>query len=302
MVALKQFRHVDKFKKERDNLEKIRRLKNNKHMTLSLGSFSQEGRHCLIFPWAEGGDLDNLWKYGNSRLRTPELALWSLQQMSGLAETLLDLHLGFDEKTNCRHGDLKPQNILHFLTNGEGILKITDFRISSIHDNSTFERKETPTVERATTPSYEAPEAAPALLTKQARSLKYDIWSLGCIFLEFTIWLVDGWEDIESFNEQRKPKATTDPSRSHFYDIKDGIPGVHLAVKQKIADLKEDRRSNQGTALGELLDLIEENLLIVEVDKRLDAGQLCERLRNIVQKAVSDPIYLFNDTSSTAVS
>jgi serine/threonine protein kinase len=157
------------FTKERENLEKIRRLKRNEHMTLSLGSFSQEGRYCLIFPWAEGGDLDNLWKNGNSRLRTPELALWSLRQMFGLTETLEALHLGFDEETNCRHGDLKPQNILHFLTNEEGILKITDFGISSIHENTTFERKETPTVTRATTPSYQAPEAAPALLGKTAK-------------------------------------------------------------------------------------------------------------------------------------
>jgi serine/threonine protein kinase len=289
------------FTKERENLEKIRRLKRNEHMTLSLGSFSQEGRYCLIFPWAEGGDLDNLWKNGNSRLRTPELALWSLRQMFGLTETLEALHLGFDEETNCRHGDLKPQNILHFLTNEEGILKITDFGISSIHENTTFERKETPTVTRATTPSYQAPEAAPALLEKQPRSRKYDIWSMGCIFLEFTIWLVGSWKDVESFNEERKPEPTTDASLSHFYDIMNGMPRVHPVVDRRITQLKMSSRIEQGTALGDLLELIEKHLLKVEVKERFDAGKLCQSLRDIVQKAESGPIYPFTNTSSAAL-
>jgi serine/threonine protein kinase len=292
---------MDQFTKERDNLEKIRQLKRNEHMTLNLGSFSQEGRYYLIFPWAEGGDLDNLWKDGNSRLRTPELALWSLRQMCGLAETLEALHLGFDEKTNCRHGDLKPQNILHFLTNGEGILKITDFGISSIHENTTFERKETPTETRATTPSYQAPEAAPALLEKQARSRKYDIWSLGCIFLEFTIWLVGSWEDVESFNEERKPEPTTDATLSHFYDITNGIARVHPVVSRRITQLKMTSRIKQGTALGDILELIEKRLLKVEVEERFDAGKLYQSLRNIVHKAESGPIYPFNNTSSVAL-
>jgi serine/threonine protein kinase len=221
--------------------------------------------------------------------------------MLGLAEALYALHQGIDDKANCRHGDLKPGNILHFLTEGEGTLKITDFGISRIHNTATYQRMGKPTTTRATTPSYEAPEAVPALSNKQSRSRKYDIWSLGCIFLEFTIWIVCGWEGVQSFSSARKPKSSGSGIWALFYRITNDTAQVHPEVVQRIADLKGITQSKEDTALGELLDLIEINLLEVEVEQRLDATQLCSRLRSIVQKAEDDPVYLSNNEASAAV-
>lgn len=221
--------------------------------------------------------------------------------MLGLAEALQALHQEIDPKANCRHGDLKPGNILHFLREREGILKITDFGISRIHNDATYERMGKPTITRATTRSYEAPEAAPVLSQLRARSRKYDIWSLGCIFLEFTIWLVHGLNDVRSFNDSRKSEPTGEGSEAHFYQITDSTPEVHPKVLQRISDLKRAVKSKEGTALGDLLDLIKTSLLEVEVNIRLDAAQLCSRLGSIVQKAKTDPIYLFNNGTSAAV-
>jgi hypothetical protein len=58
--------------------------------------------------------------------------------MLGLPEALQALHQGIDDKTNCRYSDLKPGHILHFFTDRESILKITDFGISRIYNNGTY--------------------------------------------------------------------------------------------------------------------------------------------------------------------
>ncbi|KAH8667345.1 kinase domain-containing protein [Tricladium varicosporioides] len=299
-VALKEFKYREDFVQERDNLQKIRRLEKHKHITQNLATFEQGDKCYIVFPFAEGGDLDNFWESENSKSRTPELALWSLQQMLGLAEALQALHKEIGEESNCRHGDLKPGNILHFLTDEqrEGILKISDFGVSRIHNSETIQRIGKPTECRATTPSYEAPEASPILKVGNGRSRRYDVWSLGCIYLEFVIWLVQDWDAIQTFTTAR----VSDWKREAlFYQITDGTAHVHPVVIQRILVLKGVLRSQPGTALGDLLDLIETNLLKVDVQLRLESPELYTRLRRIVQKAESDPVYLFsNEVSAVA--
>ncbi len=81
--------------------------------------------------------------------------LWSLEQMLGLTGALQALH-----QDNCRHGDVKPGNILHFLKEGDeqGILKMSDFGISKVHHVATFGRLGQNTKTGESTPSYEPPE------------------------------------------------------------------------------------------------------------------------------------------------
>jgi serine/threonine protein kinase len=139
-----------------------------------------------------------------------------------------------------------------------------------------------PTHTRATSPSYEAPEAVSK--EKRARSRKYDIWSLGCIYLEFAIWLIHDWKSIQDFNEERKPKAYTD-TFAHFYHDSNGKVEVHPKVNEKIKSLKSNPQCGENSPLGGLIDLIDAHLLRVEVDERLDAEGLRNRLESIVNKA-----------------
>jgi serine/threonine protein kinase len=300
------------FEEERENLNKFRGLERNKHITQHLLTISQGKRYYIIFPWAEGGDLTKFWIDKSPNSRTPQLVLWCLKQMLGLVEALNALHnqIGDNLKLicphndpdcrkcdpNCRHGDLKPGNILHFLTGEkeEGILKIADFGISKVHIDGTFERSET--VTRATTPSYEAPEGSPSF-PKGPRSRKYDIWSLGCIFLEFTIWIVRRWDEVQCFEDSRKIESDKQWAKkyAHFYQITEGttpVAHVHQEVTKKITDLKETAQITEGTALGDLLGIIESKLLKVAVEDRYDARGLYKQLETIVQRATSEPVYL----------
>ncbi|KAK7700302.1 hypothetical protein SLS64_011115 [Diaporthe eres] len=293
-VALKEFKFKEDFEKERDNLNRIRGLSLNKHIVQNFETYSQGNKFYIIFPWAEGGDLHNFWKDKDTEARSPQLALWCLQQMLGLAEALEFLHNQLGEQTNFRHGDLKPGNILHFLTGGPyGILKIADFGISRIHNASTLQRHGIATITRAMTPSYQAPET---IFKDRPRSRKFDIWSLGCIFLEFIIWFVRDWKAVENLSRARRP--TPEHHTAQFYqgDIRaENSAEIHPAVVDNITSLRSVAQSEKGTAFGDILEIIEFNLLRIEVEDRVDAKTLCELLAGVLKRAQGDDMYAWSD-------
>ncbi|KAK1454862.1 protein kinase domain-containing protein [Colletotrichum melonis] len=296
-VALKEFRHESDFDQERTNLNALRKLPNTKHIAQSLATFAQGDKSYILSLWAKGGDLDSFWQTHKGEPRTSKLALWSLDQMLGLAKALYALHAELGDAVNCRHGDLKPGNILHFTIAKEqgdlGILKITDFGISRIHQEATFDRLNKPTITGATSPSYEAPET---VTSQNARSRKYDIWSIGCIFLEFVIWLVQDWDAVQSFWNARKSTSANagGATPSHFYKIDNDYAVVHPEVFKIIENLGRIPQSAPNTALGKLLRIIKQDLIKVNPADRIDAMGLCNQLEVVVSKAKSDPMYLWD--------
>ncbi len=243
---------------------------------------------CIIFPWADGGDLGSFWTRGR-REQTPRLVLWSLKQMLGLADALRDLH-----DVNCRHGDLKPGNILHFTQgDGDGTLKIADLGVSKIHKVVTNLRNNGTTT-KASTPAYEGPETNHTSPDDKARSRTYDSWSLGCIMLEFVAWLLHDFPALQAFEKAR------DSEGHSFYRYKSVGTGKrrladaerHSAVDKAIRCLEDDPRCD-STALGHIVGLVKDKLLVIDPRQRQKAEDLCRELRKIVTYAERDESYLF---------
>ncbi|KAK0375212.1 protein kinase domain-containing protein [Colletotrichum limetticola] len=297
VVAIKEFRYRVGFDQERSNLSALRRVSGSKHIVQNLAAFSQGDRDFIISPWADGGSLDNFWQVHDEVDRESKLALWSLDQMLGLVRALYVLHAELADAGNCRRDDLKPGNILYFTVGtakGDmGILKITDFGISRFHQEATFDRLNKPTTTGATSPSYEAPEA---VTSKAARSRRYDVWSIGCIFLEFVIWLVQDWDAVQSFANARKSTSAHagGATPSHFYKIDNDYAVVHPEVFKIIENLGRIPQSAPNTALGKLLRIIKEDLIKINPADRIDAKGLCNQLEVVVSRAKSDPVYLWD--------
>ncbi|KAM7217263.1 hypothetical protein V8F06_007320 [Rhypophila decipiens] len=190
-----------------------------------------------------------------------------------------------------------------------GILKITDFGAAQL-DGSTSTTGKSSTTQ--TTANYRAPEAdlldyfpttvvtdgnektekeTDAMLLQVSTS--YDIWSLGCVFLEFVAWFLDGgWTGVQSFLDQRS--AEVDPALRPFrtgkfftLDIPDdttvcadgaglkgslsGIPAartrVGARVKPEVYQFIERIQKDHSSASGffhDLLVLIRDEMLVVE--------------------------------------
>ncbi|KAF4892491.1 Aurora/IPL1-related protein kinase 2 [Colletotrichum fructicola] len=275
---------VSNWEKEAGVLQKMNQL-NQPHIVRFLTAFrwgdQGEEDHYLMLEWADGGNLRNLWERFERPSLTPGLIQDTVQQLLGLANALSKAHYP-ETGPNFRHGDLKPENILWFKSksgNGIGTLKIGDWGLAKQHLVVTELRSNQTTTQWGTR-RYEPPEEAPGegsnlLLPNQPgkkRSRLYDIWALGCISLEFLIWLMYGRDELNQFN---KSLGTNSLDIPRFYQLKQNQNGrskaqVHDVVEKWMDHMARDKICRPGsTALGSLLELIRTRLLVVKLPERL---------------------------------
>lgn len=270
LYALKTLKSDDskEFELEVNALNKILP---HSHLVTLLTTFYYKDEYHLLFPWAEGGNLMQLWKTHPKPSINVGLMRWFAEQCCGLARGLsgihnarmlkselavpLDLkksHEGDGDKDCGRHGDIKPQNILWFTQEhipGHGTLKISDFGLTAFHSELTT--KVFPDKVRGLTQSYAAPEYD----TGPHVSRPYDIWSLGCIFIEFVTWILLGFEGVERFTSKRM-KDRSFNNKFHlddFYRLSEGMLGWRMfrrrrednaVVKQSVRKVGRLRSSN----------------------------------------------------------
>lgn len=213
-----------------------------------MTAFKYEGKYHLVFEWAEGGNLANFWEAQRPSL-TQNLVCWFAQQCHGLADGLDGIHnasisrqeiLNDDalqdssqrrprsatedqNQIHGRHGDIKPQNILWFRDHDNeykgGVLKITDFGVTAFH---TARTTKVPAKHVPVTVTYAAPEFDVSEPYSEAYvSRLFDIWSLGCVYLEFITWFLLGYEDLKEFAKRRMMEKSRRKrfKEDNFYSI-----------------------------------------------------------------------------------
>jgi serine/threonine protein kinase len=116
-----------------------------------------------------------------------------------------------------RHGDIKPTNLLWFPdprdSNGKGTIKICDFGagefstdVSSLSSSNSISH----------TPLYRPPESD---LPDFTVTNSYDVWTLGCLYLEFITWFMGGSNLLEEF-KTRRGQSSRGPCRTNaFFEI-----------------------------------------------------------------------------------
>ncbi|GAP89948.1 putative serine threonine protein kinase [Rosellinia necatrix] len=271
------------WKKEAMMLGKLSEIKHD-NVIQCIAAIDKKDKYYLLFPWADGGSLQDFWENVPRPPLSPKFVKGTLIQLRGLAEALKTLHdykggvasfregAGADNVNSMgggiRHGDLKPANILRFMPqddNDIGILKIADMGLARHHEVNTRLRGNATTT-RFGSARYEPPEAEPPSLKPTSRL--YDVWSMGCIVLELIIWLLDGTKRLNAFNDSiQEHVQNKDPP---YYEIKDSagrgkVPRVHPLVVQYIKRLATEPACAANTALGDLLTVVETQLLVVKL-------------------------------------
>jgi len=276
-VAIKELYpgNIDEYPPEATTLAKLSRL-HHPHLIRCIATYRQGGMYCSLFPWADGGNLRQFWALENAVPRNANLITWAVKQMNCIASGIVALH-NFSLQENCRHGDLKPQNILRFLGAGRddfGTLVVSDLGSATFHSEVTETRRRTATAEGGYgTLRYEPPEAH--LMKDLPRSRRYNVWSAGCIFLEFLIWLLYRWRGLKLFYEGID-RYWLETSSNHRRGS-DGLPvlaKVHPKVQDYMRRMRNDPRCSEGGAIGDLLKVIKHRLLVsghAEVDPRVKA-------------------------------
>ena len=259
----------------------------------------------MLFPYAEC----NLSQYMESTpfgTPTRERILWLLRQLRGLAQALKDIHnlsvaetspsgsnLGPQHVGTRKagyHHDLKPKNILSFPKPNStySTFKVADFGSGKIN---TYRSGSVNTRSPTGTPTYAPPEVN---MDEGRISRPYDLWSLGCVFLELLIWAAFGYQEVTDFENarfaRRCPNSTTELTEDDgFWQMdEDGSVTLRTPVHTYIQRLREDflrddvpRQRHQS--FKAVLELV---IRMLEPDrlKRTDALQVWNTLDNIYKQ------------------
>ena len=159
----------------------------------------------MLFPWTELGDLKAIWKEHSSprgdgptgqQVSHADLhsSQWILRECLGIASAVAYIH---GLSPDCLlHADIKAENILGFLDRGSITLKLADFGHSKVLDSASPNAS---VQGMAHTKTYRAPEYD----IQKTVTTKFDVWSLGCLFLDFVTWDLMGWNEIGKFQQRR---------------------------------------------------------------------------------------------------
>jgi serine/threonine protein kinase len=295
---------------------KMLKKRNHPHVVTLLATFRFNNRYYLLFPYADY-NLRQYWKTTPIPDFSQATVCWILHQLKAITSALHTVHeyqatkelngtyrsmepteseassssSEDDERVFGRHGDIKAENILLFaedVDNEHGVLVIADFGLTAFHKKASRSRQKAEYITGS--PSYEGPE----LMLHSNISRAYDIWGLGCLYLEFISWLVCGWEQLERFPEARVRIATNIPQLHDdmFFTILEGEKRavVRHGVENWIKDLHEMPRCSQF--IHEMLDLISKDMLLVDPVARIWIGPLNSKMAQMVEKAHQNPLYL----------
>lgn len=243
------------------------------HLIRLLATYSHGGRFHLVFPWA-AGNLRDLWMKRGPALqkghRSAEPVRWISSQILGLARALEVIHYCHASTTNKegipgrdadssygRHGDLKPENILWFEESENvaplwvhGVLKIADFGFAEFH------RQQSKTVGKSAVSGFTDTYKAPEYDTSEGISQKYDIWSFGCILMQFVVWYLHGWDGVDEFSKARADESQEAIRADNFFQLgrieSDGKKAFKATVKPSVA--KVIARNSLDSSLADKCD------------------------------------------------
>lgn len=223
--------------------------------------------------------------------------LWFLRQLQGLANAIKHVH-NLKHPTNTDpypdedalwgcHYDIKPENILVFekQPNHYPVFKISDFGVGVFHEARAPGEESFLTGTPRGTETYFGPD-----LKRDGKvSRPFDMWALGCVFLEFMVWLFGFFQSDDGFSTERFNCTGADLKNKDdgFWtkDI-DGKYALKAVVEEALTDLSE----NHCVELRAFLKVIEaiKGLLQVDPKKRWPAPNLASFLEATLRQARAD--------------
>lgn len=234
----------------------IRRESMASHLVPLQLTFKHGSDYFLIFPWADG-NLKQFWKKKRPLRSQKKRVCWFLYQCWGISRGLRKIHhLGTQMKSSSgggdmldgknlpkmvlqpiavdrewgRHGDIKPENILWFREHDgkPDHLVISDFGLTRFNSAQSRSR-----VQQEQIPGFSGTYRPPDMHFDETISQKYDVWSLGCVFLEFISWLLLGRKAVDNFVRARIDDETEKQSvaaEDKFFGIVDAGQGQQSPI------------------------------------------------------------------------
>ena len=279
------------FVREQTMLRELRKLAHPNIVT-HLATWTQEGGHYMILPYAQC----DLREYMEGNTFAQKDASWLLDQFRGMAEAVRQIHNLSDkeeltsnltdrtsspgERMTAWHHDIKPENILFFNDSCSscGIFRLADWGSAKVNPYRTRSHN---TRSPIGTLTYEPPEYDWAGKT----SRPHDLWSLGCVFLEFLVWAVFGGNHLQTFSDNRDgPRhlnsGTSDETDDAFWQKSGDDYKLRQSVVTQLQSLDEELGKPDALPFREIVGYIR-CMLEIEPQKRIKARELCHLLGKV---------------------
>jgi hypothetical protein len=217
----------------------------HRHIITLLATYEQGDEYCFVFPAADC-DLDEyminkpgIFEPGPAGATADrQTAAWLAEQILGLTAAVNLMHGESTQHLDpspkfTRHGDLKSENIFWFSSKdgGRGIFVVGDLGLADIHGENS--RSNVPNANLSTTMTYRSPECDVA---GAHISRAFDIWTLGCVFLEVIAWALGGHSMRKGFSDSRCTTGIFAKTRTYF-DIIQGEGDFVFKVKDQVIEV-----------------------------------------------------------------
>lgn len=188
-----------------NEIEQLRRFNGTicRHLVTLLASYERYGGLNFLFPYPKWS-LEVHMEQKTLDIKDISSMLWLSKQLRGLMEAISILHSPSHlENQYGRHVELKSENILWYPLENDpnGILVVSDPGFDPDYRKET--RFRMPKRILPHTPLYRLPESD---IKGAVISRAYDIWTLGCLFLDMVIWAIGGQALRTAFSEARMTK------------------------------------------------------------------------------------------------
>lgn len=260
------------------------KIKSRKHVVKLLTTYEHHNHYHLIFRWAEGGNLADMWR---THVKEPVIdhgrICWFAEQCYGLAHGLDGIHdtklsqkevddiqgsLATTPPTRAApqtqyltvkqfdvHKDALPDGDYgrHGDLNPENVLWFSQ-------DHNRFGHGELKISDFGLTTFHSmlttevCPVGVPVTYTYMAPeydlyeevSRPFDIWSLACTYLEFITWMLLGADGLDKFSERRLNETGSRKNFlcDNFYKIIREGKNTRAEVKQSVEKVRHSLVSN----------------------------------------------------------
>jgi len=246
------------------------------------------------------GNLWHFWKTHEASNQRRDRCLWMATQCYELALALRFIHTVYGI-----HGHAKAESILWL--EWDDILVMSDFGLNRLRADifgGINSKKVDPSFSTIRNIYRSATYCAPKSDIRGSRiSPTSDIYSLGCVFLEFVTWYLEGWQSVnDDFPDRRLEEDVHGFVSDTFFRIEGnpgdpGTPVIKPEVKEWIEKLKRNSKCSQY--LVDFLDLIQSEMLHSDSQHRIKSPRLVNKLHVFAETCRHDSSYYMDSVSSS---
>lgn len=172
------------------------------------------------------------------------------------------------------------------------MLALSDFGLGRLHTQVSRSKQDPRNIERTAT--YRCPEFD---LQHGQISPRSDIFSLGCVFLEYITWFFLGYDAVENvFPDRRLENDVYGIEADVFFSIRHNQAILKPAVADWIQYLQN--RPDCCWYIWDVLDCIGTKMLDPDSNKRISSSQLTKRMKELLKACEADSEYFMGTTAN----